>query len=146
MLLGLSNKQAVILVDNATKREYFVRPKRIKASQLWFASLDRTILACRHLALYGTRLLCPMASYSQNIVTKNMATCTCLSSFCMVLGPRPRWSCVAHVNRKALRNRRQWTSSSILTRTCTIIYNSANEYSLISFRNILQIFICNETG
>ena len=95
MLLGLSNKQAVILVDNATKREYFVRPKRIKASQLWFASLDRTILACRHLALYGTRLLCPMASYSQNIVTKNMATCTCLSSFCMVLGPRPRWSCVA---------------------------------------------------
>ena len=23
MLLGLSNKQAVILVDNATKREYF---------------------------------------------------------------------------------------------------------------------------
>ena len=97
MLLGLSNKQAVILVDNATKREYFVRPKRIKASQLWFASLDRTILACRHLALYGTRLLCPMASYSQNIVTKNMATCTCLSSFCMVLGPRPRWSCVAHL-------------------------------------------------
>ena len=102
MLLGLSNKQAVILVDNATKREYFVRPKRIKASQLWFASLDRTILACRHLALYGTRLLCPMASYSQNIVTKNMATCTCLSSFCMVLGPRPRWSCVAPVSCNAL--------------------------------------------
>mgnify|MGYP003537676364 CR=1 FL=1 len=124
MLLGLSNKQAVILVDNATKREYFVRPKRIKASQLWFASLDRTILACRHLALYGTRLLCPMASYSQNIVTKNMATCTCLSSFCMVLGPRPRWSCVAHVCCIALMRHRSRRAETLHTACGTAAFNS----------------------